>query len=39
MNSAPALDAWQFWGGAVTGVLGVGTAMQALLIERRSRRR
>ena len=37
MNSAPAIDAWQFWGGAVTGVLGVGAALQALLIERRSR--
>jgi hypothetical protein len=37
MNSAPALDAWQFWGGAVTGVLGIGAAVQALIIERRSR--
>jgi hypothetical protein len=37
MASAPAFDAWQFWGGAVTGVLGIGAAVQALLIERRSR--
>ena len=37
MTSAPAIDAWQFWGGATTGVLGIGAAVQALLIERRSR--
>jgi hypothetical protein len=37
MTSAPAIDAWQFWGGATTGVLGVGAAVQALLIERRTR--
>jgi len=38
MASAPTIDGWMFWGGAVTGTIGITAAVQVLLIERRRAR-
>jgi len=35
MASAPGIDGWTFWAGAGTGAIGITTAVQVLLIERR----
>jgi hypothetical protein len=38
MASAPALDDWQFWTGAGSCAVGILSAIQVLIIERRCQR-